>query len=478
MEKFNTINGLMRWQKVLVLIIAALLFCSFGFSNGFPLHFPDTMSYLVSGFKNETQASRPVYYGWFLRHVSLFETLWLVIIAQGLLLGGTLFYSFKYLLKKSVEPWMFLGYIMVIAFFTTVSMHASMLMPDVFTPIAMLIFLILFFGDPISKRDLWILRILFIVSVGMHNAHLWIMVLGILFLMAGAVLPAVRSIYQDLGLSFRKFASMWALIISCNLILSSAHFALGGGFTAGRGGSIFLFSRLIDLGIAKSYLKDYCEDDNYALCPYKEKFPPGAGFLWAKGSPLYEIGGWAPETEEEMGRLIGDIFTTPQYIKRYVIRCLEESMIQLLDYDFSPETVPRKMDLNFSGITSWYPSYSYRYWCTKQARGYYTMSYFRISNLVQNTLMLISLFTLILLFFDKKYSQRQKLIALVLLVLIYANAFISVAASGIFERYQSRVNWLITLPAFWFMLDFYWKRYGKAIIPQKEEETENAEPQP
>jgi hypothetical protein len=33
------------------------------------------------------------------------------------------------------------------------------------------------------------------------------------------------------------------------------------------------------------------------------------------------------------------------------------------------------------------------------------------------------------------------------------NAFIAGAASGVYPRYQSRIAWLITLPAFWYVHD-------------------------
>ena len=65
---------------LIIISIAAIV-------NGFPLWYPDTSTYLASGFELETPADRPIGYGIFIRLTSLNgASVWLVIVAQSIII--------------------------------------------------------------------------------------------------------------------------------------------------------------------------------------------------------------------------------------------------------------------------------------------------------------------------------------------------------------------------------------------------------
>jgi hypothetical protein len=86
-----------RTIQILYVLLGSLVLCFLAFYNKYPLVFPDTGTYVLSGFTGQVPKDRPIIYGLFLRHISLWESLWLVILFQGVLLSLTIFYYFKYL---------------------------------------------------------------------------------------------------------------------------------------------------------------------------------------------------------------------------------------------------------------------------------------------------------------------------------------------------------------------------------------------
>ena len=72
-------NNSKAYQNIVVVFIAALFLSIYAFYNAFPLIFPDSMGYISHGFNNTIPENRPVFYSLFVRHISLNETLWLLI---------------------------------------------------------------------------------------------------------------------------------------------------------------------------------------------------------------------------------------------------------------------------------------------------------------------------------------------------------------------------------------------------------------
>lgn len=444
----------MKWtflQKISYFSIAVVILCVPAFYNGFPLLFPDTGGYLYAGFKNEVGDARVWLYGGFLRHISLWETLWLVVFVQGMLVAGSIYLMFKYFFKCQYSIQLAIVYTVVVGLTTAISFHVSILMPDVFTPIVLLSFSLLLLAKDLSKRDTILTIFLFMLSSGMHNSHL-ILNWGILILISLSMcLKTWRLRWNDLGVNRRKLLLL-ATLVSCTYIgVCTLHYSKGGGFKATRGGQSFLFARFCDFGIAQSYLNEYCGTTDYSICSQVEKLKLGRNFLWTKTSVFYEKGGWTKEGEEYYGQLVKDILTRPKYLKKYIIKSIEATFMQFFYYEMDPLGEMRKEMKNSGLIKNYFQSYDLAVMESRQFKKKYTNTFIERQNTIQQFVIGLSALLLLLLFWDEKYSKQQKAVAGLLLVGMLVNAFITGATSGVYDRYQSRVAWLISLPAFWFI---------------------------
>ena len=296
----------------LYLIISTFVLCFPAFFNKFPLLFPDTLGYIRMGFQHLLTAKRVWLYGGFLRHASLNESLWLVVLVQGFLLSWLVFMMFKYFFAQRDSALLFLFYMVGAAMTTAASFHTSMLMPDIFTPMMLLSACLLLFARGMSRLELVLVAVLFIFSAGMHNAH-FLIVIGLAGLVwLGAVFKKNREWYNDLGISIKKMLAFTGLVLLTHLFVCTVHYSVGGKFVSTRGGEVFLFARLCDFGLAQAYLNENCAKlDNCPVCPYVKDLRRGREFLWLNNSVLKKTGGWSEESVKMYGDLSMDILTTP-----------------------------------------------------------------------------------------------------------------------------------------------------------------------
>lgn len=443
----------------IIVAVSALFLSLYAFYNSFPLIFPDTMGYInhaYHGFPN----NRPVFYSFFIRHISLNETLWLVIFVQGFILAWMLLYALRYLFNKSISKIWTIVYCIIISTCTAASLHSSMLMPDIFTPIMVLSFLLLCFGSKMGKkRTAWIVLV-FLTSLSMHNTHFYIALGGILVLLCMRLIPALAQFFQLQTISIRKLFILLGVVLFSSLLFSTLRVAMGGPFKKNNGGAVFVLARLGDYQILQDYLHEHCDEVDFALCDHRNNIPVmSATFLWNfKNSPLYKIGGWTDANQKASAKLVKDILSRPKYLKRYLIRCIEDSFIQL--FYFHIQVSPRSDNVG-KEIRKHFPMYTTPYMISRQSQETMDTAYLKFVNILQSFVLAGSFILIFLLLFDKRYNHFTKAIVIVMLIMIYANSFISVAASGVYARYNSRILWLITLPAFaylWQLMYQYLKK--------------------
>ncbi|WMX12486.1 MULTISPECIES: hypothetical protein [unclassified Aureispira] len=444
----------MKWtrlEKISYLLVAVLVLCIPAFYNGFPFRFPDTTGYLTSGFENKIGDARAWLYAGFIRHVSLWETLWFVVFAQGLLITGTIYLLFKYFFRHKYKREFAIVYVILAGLTTAISFHVSMLMPDIFTPIVILSFGLLLLGKELSQRDKILTVFLFVGATAMHNSHL-VLNLGILILIGLTMLVKPwRVQWNSWGVNGRKLVLLIGLIFFTHLSVCTLHYSKGGEFKATRGGTIFLFARLCDFGIAQSYLEEHCKDSEDAICSHVQTLKLGRGFLWMWQSYLYKSGGWTKEGEAYYGELVKDILTTPKYLKKYIIKSTEAMFMQFFYYEVDPLSEMRNKVKDSGLIKTYFETYDLAAVHSRQFKKTYSNTFIERQNAVQQFVIAIAMILLVLLFWDKKYSKQQKALTVFIVLGLFVNAFIAGATSGVYDRYQSRVAWLLTLPAFWYL---------------------------
>lgn len=437
--------------------IIALLFCAPAFYNGFPLLFPDTSSYITAGFLNKVQGSRPWFYSGFVRHVSLWETLWLVVFVQGLLVAGVLYLMFKEFYKGAYRGKLYILYSLIIGTTTAVSFHVSRLMPDIFTPIVILLFSLLLLEKHLSRKERIFAVVLFVLATSVHNAHLIMNVGMLLVLLFGSAFKSLRIKYKALGITRKKVGTLVLWVVCTHLTVCSVHYTMNGKFAATKGGSIFLFARLYDFGIAQAYLEEHCNGDlEGKICDSQKKIYYSGTFLWHKDSYLNKSGGWSDENEAYFGELTKKILTTPKYLKAFIIRSIETTFMQLIKFEYTPVAPNTKWVTRV--IEEYYPMYHLSASGSRQMQNVYNQNYVDFNNIVQQTVLFIAALLILFLFWSSGVSDKHKALTLLIIFGLIVNAFIAAATSGVYDRYQSRVAWLITLPAFWFVCHYVSQR--------------------
>ena len=119
-----------------IIFLAAIISCYIGFINKYPLVYPDTGTYLHSGFSGQVPHDRTIFYGLFARHISLSASLWIVVLAQGLLVCYILYVTLGFLFKDEKRNYVFIGSVLFLTLTTGFSYTVSILIPDIFSSIS------------------------------------------------------------------------------------------------------------------------------------------------------------------------------------------------------------------------------------------------------------------------------------------------------------------------------------------------------
>ncbi len=432
-----------RTKDILFIITAGLLLCWLGFYNNFPFVFYDTGAYMYCGFSGTVPHDRPIFYGLILRHISMKDSLWLVILFQGLIVSLSAYYYFRFFVEKEFRNYFFLIYIFLITFFTGASMHVSQLLPDVFAAVALMNYGLLVLSGKLKTRDLIIISALLFISISVHNSHMTIcLLLSILI----SILFCFRRIRRSWTfLSLRRLIYIWSFLIASYLVVSATHLSYGGKFTMAQGKEVFMISRLCDMEILQEYLEEKCPDHHYKLCQYKDSIP--WDYLWDYNqSPLYKMGGWGSNLPEYRAILI-DLFTTPKYLIKYLSRSFECSFKLFFNFDTGDTPLQNEGTATFTEIHHHFPMHEREYFTSKQSAGRLN---FDPLNRVQWYLIGISLFLSIWLLF-LRIPKKFRYLILFFLMSLWVNALICGSLSGIYSRYQSRVIWLLPLPLILFL---------------------------
>lgn len=430
------------------LLLGALFLCAPAYYNLLPLWFRDTPAYMEAGFDNVISEKVVWTYGAFLRHVSLKESVWLVIFVQGMLLSSVLYYCFKYIFKTQ-RAWHYVLYLILISMTTAASFHSSHLMPDVFTPIMLLSAGLLLWTPEMTRKDHIILSLFLLLAISMHNSH-WGIMLAVLLIMAVAGLSkTIRTSYQAVGLSWKKVGLVLAITASSYLLVSGIHYSMGGNFKATRGASFYLFARLWEYDIAQDYLKNNCEQIKHPICGSLDSLTRGQDYLWGKQpTSLKQQGGWSRENEAFFAQLNKEILTTPHLLKRYLIKNLEQAFAQLMYAQIDPDRMARREEL-LASFYRFYPAYGVATKYSRQHLGLYRPVTIAAKSQLQLGVLLVSIVLLLWFLLQQKMPPLPTVFTLFIGASLLANAWVVVSAWGFEDRLQSRVAWLITLPACW-----------------------------
>ncbi|MFZ4521612.1 MAG: hypothetical protein ACOYNC_07900 [Bacteroidales bacterium] len=425
----------------LLVFFSAIVLCYLAFYNGFPYFYSDTGTYLWSGFGTYRPVDRPLSYGIFLKHTSLSTSLWLPVLVQALSVSVLLYYCFKYLSGTAKYRIYYVVYIFLITFFTGVSINVGQLIPDVFAPVAILCMALFIFAPGMTLFETLLTSLLFILSISVHNSHFMITTLVLVLFLAGFIFKKSRHALQRARVKLLRVVYGLMLVVASYYIVCTIHYNGGVGYAVSKHGHVFFMARLFDCGILEQYLHDACPTHHYHLCDYQGKFP--FDFIWDyEKSPLYQNGGW-DGNRNEFNAIFRDIFTTPKYWPRLIARETEATIKQFFTFNTGDTNPQLEGSSSIAAMRANWPENTKEFFQSKQANRGLDWS---MLNLFQTYLIAFLFFCSLIIYFMPGFDPNYKLYLTYFLVALLVNALVCGAISGVLDRYQSRVIWLLTLP--------------------------------
>ncbi len=426
--------------SVLVLLAPAIW-------NGFPLLFFDSGDYFLRTILGQLNNGRSVVYGAWLAAFR-YPNFWPAAIVQCTIAVWVIYLVLRthgLRNRPAALPLALVAVTAALSAFTALAWIAGMMMPDLFAALAVLaLYLFLRKRDELARFERFGLMALIAFSCAAHNGTLAV---------AMALLAAAAALYfwrkpllPRAGL--KQAAAAIALAI---LMVPSAGWVFTGNFAWTPGGAGFVFSRLVQDGIAQRYLAENCPDTKLKLCEVRHMIPHTADdFLWHQGDwgPFAHIGRFEGGADEMRAITLDSL---AQYPLLHAAAALRSSLLQLTRVR-TGEGVVHDIGFTYGVLDDYTPEMRGAMNASMQRQGklkpvFDTLNYVH----APFTLSAMTLLPLLLLLAWRRGHMRDTdwLAAAVILALL-ANAFVMGALSNPNNRYGARVAWMA--PFVWSVL--------------------------
>ncbi len=422
--------------------------------NGFPFVLDDSAGY-VSG---ERVIFHSVFYNLFVEATDLASSPWLVIAAQALIVSHLL-WVWQRLLLGANRPALFLVSTGGLSALSSLGLVAGYLMPDIFTSVAILaIGLLAFERARLSCAEGIYLVGLATVAVAAHLSHIPV---------AAASVAAATAILLMRGETVRNTLASTAVAASPVVLAAGALFVSNiyyfGLPNLSPAGPVFFAANLIGKGPAKDYLDEVCPDPAFRVCSEIGQLGEGGNyFLW--GGPLSRLGGFDGFRGEASRIASETLRTRPGAVATAAASAVAEALVtHRPGWDYRP----------LRGNTHWFErTIAERYgeravaaWrTTLQARDEVPRTLLAALDLLVLPLSLLALLAGSFIAWGKRWTDVLSFNALVLAGAT-ANVVVCAVGSGVFDRYQTRVTWLIPLAAVLTALRLAASRPAAGLIP-------------
>lgn len=434
-------------KNIGVIVICIAFLMGAALYNGYPLVTSDTGTYINSAFTGEVARDRPFGYSILIAVSSLKFSLWMTVIVQCAILYFLIFRLSKLIIgARAKEIWIQMLVFAACSMLSGVSWYAGMIMPDLFTAVGGLAFLLFALDDALRKRIIYSLLLMF--SITTHTSNLLIFTV-----LALALLLYFFWFQKDL---LKRGLMLAGICISCWLFVPLLHFSVDRSFQVNKSTHVFLTGRFLETGTLQRYLRKECASDPIGLCNYKDNLPKNAiEFIWNDQSPLYKTNGW-DDPEHEYRTMTRKILTNPKYCFQFLYSSLFSSLSQLIQTDVGDGLTPHIAESN----PYWKMVQYYKYELPTYLNSLQNTSRLRYSksNVRYQWIVVLSLIYLLWLFSGQKriqLSSEDKLMLFIFLSLVIANAFVTATFGNVLARLQSRVVWLIPLMGILFAVKYH-----------------------
>jgi len=443
-----------RIGRVCAVVAGASMMLWPALCNGYPLLYPDSISYLgdgrplarilfLHGPKGYSAMRSEIYaLGIFSFHWNV--TAWPIAAMQALLTSYVLWLVVRSLAARRVEL-KFLVMVGVLCLTTSLGWYACLILPDIMGPVLYLsIYLLVFARETLTMRERWAVSGIAGWTMAAHSTHL-ILACGVCLLL-GLLLALRWPPMRARGRGVAWVASIAVLTAGTQMVL---HDYLYGKPSLNGNRLPYLTARIVADGPGRWYLQQHCGQLQWAVCTWAGNLPQtDDDFLWA------DSGVWqsaSSDQQEQMLRqeiplALATLRAYPEAQTRVSFNNFREEMGNFGLWDFDPnQWVESHIDTVLTGARA-------HYLRTRQAQSRLPNEFF---STVQQWAVMASALAIVVgvpLLWNR---QRRRILGLAATVVpvVIANAFVTAVFSEVDSRYQSRVIWLVPLTAGLIALD-------------------------
>jgi hypothetical protein len=437
-------------MRAVAVAVATVLCCWPALWNGYPLFGTDAMDYLADGAPALQMLRHP---GAFLVAATRSElysivlclvdgnnaTPWPIVFLQSLLTAWVLWL----VVRSLVARWpvsVYLGLIVVLNLLTSVGWYVSYINPDTLGPVLYLSLYVLVFAAELLRR--WEIGLLMVVACWTATAH------GTHLLLGGAICCLLSGLWllrwRGLRGRGRGLVLAAAVVLLAAASQMAVHRRMYGRATLFGYRPPFLMARFLADGPAREFLQQHCAGSEWVICRHVQQLPEFEWmFLW-KPDGIWQTASTEERRDlsrEEMPLVRATLRAYPLQQARRSLENLGDQMVTLGLYHYAEiDMVPR------AALEHTMPGLYEAYQRTRQRRDLLHESFFRA---VYPAVAWVSLVVALGLVPWTLRNGDRRLVALAVVVLfvVPANAFVTGVLSGVYARYQDRVVWLWPLLA-------------------------------
>jgi len=447
--KFNLI-----WRSGAVLV-GALLMIWPALYNGYPLLYPDSMTYLGDG----RLVARALflhrfsdYYGMrsFIYSLGILPwhwniTPWPIVALHALLTAYVIWLVVRSILPRQIIT-CYLTLVVPLSLLTGLSWFVSLIMPDILGPVLYLsIYLLVFARDTLSRAERLSVILIAWWAVASHVTHL-ILATGVCVLLASLLVLRRQPMCRRL-----RAVGGVAMIV---LLAAAAHLALNkylyGKPSLNGDRPPFLMARVIVDGPGRWYLERHCGDVKLTICNYVSDLPPSADdFLW-RPDGIWQSASEATEErlrQEEIPFVVATLRAYPRELLSIAATNFWQQLTTFGLVGLGPS--PWVLEV-FQQVL---PGARSHYLRSRQAKNALPVKFFTSAQdwTVITSLLLIGALTPLMW---RRRPPRLVGLSAVILSVVIANGFVTGVLSMVEARFQGRVIWLLPLLAGMFVLEW------------------------
>jgi hypothetical protein len=453
-------------RHICVVLLAALLISWPALYNGYPLLYPDSMSYLQSGARVAQALLRHKFsadYGGrsFIYCLGILPLHWNITPWPIVVFNAIVTAYILWLVGRSILPRRtairFFALIVPLSFLTGLGWFVGWIMPDIFGPVLYLsIYLLVFSHEDLSRAERLAVILIAWWAVGSHITHLTLAA-GLCVLLAVVLVLQRESTRRRLG----AVGGVAMIVLAAAAAHMALHAYLYGEPSLNGKRPPYLMARVIVDGPGRWYLQQHCGEVHLAICAQVLQLPDNVGdFLWA------DQGIWLSSSPDQRERLRHDelplvLGTLRAYPRQELIISADNFWRQLhtfglSDYDPNP-WILQMMDTVLPGARA-------RYLHTRQAQERLHEDFFTS---VQEWTVMASLVVIAVWILVVRQWRSPRLVGLttIIVFVVIANAAITGILSNVEDRYQSRVIWLVPLLAGVFLLTWFDQQHIAPLLP-------------